>query len=97
VLFFGAGFFTADSCCAPNLIGNFAGGADIGLYVCAPVVVVWALAVLLGTGDQPQVLPSLSSAYLVSRRVVADIRSRQRRASFTEAELRNALATSGSK
>jgi len=33
----------------------------------------------------------------VRRRVVSDIRSRDRRASFTAAELRNTLATSGSK
>ena len=33
----------------------------------------------------------------VMRRVVSDIRSRDRRASFTAAELRNTLATSGSK
>jgi hypothetical protein len=48
-------------------------------------------------GGQRRVLAARPLEGLVRRRVIADIRSRDRRASFTAAELRNALATSGSK
>jgi hypothetical protein len=51
----------------------------------------------LNAGGQRRGLAPRPLDDLGRRRVVSDIRSRDRRASFTAAELRNTLATSGSK